>query len=288
MRVLHLKDAVIASPQAIALGYFDGGHRGHQALLERTLLEARRLSCESAVFSFSHLPTKEGSPLFSVEDRLAFFEKAGIQNVILASFEELRSLSPEAFISSVLKESCHARLALCGFNFRFGYMAAGDAALLARFLPESVILPPMLYENAPISATRIRGALSRGDIEAANAMLGHPYTVSGTVTHGRTVGRTLGFPTANVAPLTMLPRHGVYKTSVEVDGILYKGVSDVGVRPTVEEGGEERVETFLKDFSGDLYEKTLKISFFSFLREEKRFSSLAELKAQLSKDIQDL
>ncbi len=288
MRVLSLKDASFKQPQAIALGYFDGGHKGHKALLEKTVSEASRLGCESAVFSFSHLPTKEGAPLSSEADRLAFFEDAGIQNVILASFADIRSLSPEAFVFSVLKEVCQARLALCGFNFRFGYKAAGDAALLSRLLSESTVLSPMLSCGLPISSTRIREALSLGKVEAANEMLGHPYTVSGKVTHGRMLGRSLGFPTANVSPKTLLPRHGVYLTAVELDGTLYRGLSDVGVRPTVEGAGHARVETFLKDFSGDLYGRTLKISFLSFLREERRFDSLEGLQAQLAKDIQNL
>lgn len=288
MRVFRLTDLPTSHGQAIALGYFDGGHKGHAALLEKTVSEARTRGIESAVFSFSELPTKSGVPLSREADRLAFFEAAGIDNVILASFDALRTLTPREFVTSFLVEQCRARLALCGFNFRFGYKAEGDAALISRLLPESVVLPPMLYEDIPISATRIREALARGEIDAANAMLGHPYTVSGTVTHGKAMGRTLGFPTANVVPTVFLPRHGVYKTTVEVDGISYTGLSDVGVRPTVENTCDARVETFLKDFTGDLYGKTLKISFLSFVREEKRFSSPDALKEQIARDLQFL
>lgn len=288
MRVFRLTDLPTSRGQAIALGYFDGGHRGHAALLEKAVSEARTRGIESAVFSFSELPTKSGVPLSREADRLAFFEAAGIDNVILVPFDAVRTLSPMEFVTSFLAEKCRARLALCGFNFRFGYKAEGDTALISRLLPESVVLPPMLYEDIPISATRIREALARGEIDAANAMLGHPYTVSGTVTHGKAMGRTLGFPTANVVPTVFLPRHGVYKTTVEVDGIFYTGLSDVGVRPTVENTCDARVETFLKDFTGDLYGKTLKISFLSFLREEKRFSSPDALKEQIARDLQNL
>lgn len=288
MRVLKLEDAVFQRPLAAALGYFDGGHLGHAALLTRTVAEAKRHGCESAVFTFTHLPTKNGAPLSTEDDRLAFFERMGIENVILASFGELRTLSPEDFVSSVLVKRCHARLTLCGFNFRFGYKAAGDTALLSRLLPESVVLPPMLYKDSPISSTRIREALSLGNTDEAEAMLGHPYYVSGTVTHGKAVGRALGFPTANIVPKTLLPRYGVYKAEIVIEDRRYMGLCDVGVRPTVENTSDARVEVFLKDFTGDLYGKTLKISFLSFVREEKRFASLEALKEQIARDLQAL
>ena len=288
MRVLKLEDAVFERPLAAALGYFDGGHLGHAALLTRTVAEAKRLCCESTVFTFTHLPTKNGTPRSTEDDRLAFFERTGIKNVILAPFEELRTLSPEDFVSQVLVKRCRVRLALCGFNFRFGYKAAGDNALLSRLLSESVVLPPTLYDGAPISSSRIREALSFGNTDEATAMLGHPYYVSGTVTHGKAVGRLLGFPTANIVPKTLLPRYGVYKTEVVIDGGRYMGLCDVGVRPTVENTSDARVEVFLKDFTGDLYGKTLKISFLSFVREEKRFSSLEALKEQIAHDLQAL
>ncbi len=285
MRILHLKDAALNAPQAIALGYFDGGHIGHAALIRKTVSEARRTGCESAVFSFLHLPTKKGAPLSSEADRLRFFEAAGIQNVILADFDEVRDLSPDAFCKQVLTSRLAARFALCGFNFRFGRGAAGDGALLCQALPGSIVLPPTLYKGAPVSSTRIREALSHGALDDASAMLGHPYTVSGTVSHGRAIGRSIGFPTANITTPLFLPRFGVYKTRATVDGASYTGLTNVGVRPTVEGAGEVRVETFLPDFSGDLYEKSLHIAFLAFLREERHFDSLDALQAQIAKDI---
>ena len=288
MQVIRLKDAMLSSPQAVALGYFDGGHCGHAELLKKAVLEAKRLGLESAVFTFSHLPSKGGVPLSTEKERIAFFEEMGIENVILASFDELCTLSPEEFVSSVLKNICHARIALCGFNFRFGYKAAGDSRLLLRLLPESVVLPPTLYKNEPISSTRIREALSDGRMQDATEMLGHPYTVTGEVTHGRAIGRSIGFPTANITPKTLLPRHGVYKTEVRLDGTCYTGLTNVGVCPTVNGENGARVETFIKDFSGDAYGKSLSVSFLSFMREENRFASIDELKAQIAQDLQKL
>lgn len=285
MRVLRLKDALLDTPTAIALGYFDGGHTGHAALIRRTVDEARRTGCESAVFSFSHLPTKSGAPLWTENDRLAFFEELGIENVIIADFDEVKGLSPEDFVEKILTARFNARLALCGFNFRFGRGALGDSNLLTRLLPQSVVLPPMLYKNEPISSTRIREALALGALDDANAMLGRPYTLTGKVSHGRALGRSLGFPTANISTPLFVPRHGVYKTEVKVGGQLYKGLTNVGVRPSVEAQGEVRIETFLSDFSGDLYGMELSLSFLSFLREERRFDSLDALKAQMTEDL---
>lgn len=285
MRVLRLKDTSPDTPQAIALGYFDGGHTGHAALIRKTVSEARRTGCESAVFSFSHLPTKGGAPLCTESDRLAFFEKLGIENVILADFDEVKGLSPEAFVEEILVSRLSCRLALCGFNFRFGHKAVGDSDLLCRLLPESVVLPPTVYKDAPVSSTRIREALALGALEDANAMLGRPYTLSGRVLHGRALGRALGFPTANIVTPLFVPRYGVYKTEVGVDGVLYRGLTNVGVRPSVADRGDISIETFLPDFSGDLYGKELSLSLLAFLREERRFASLDALKAQMNEDL---
>ncbi len=288
MNILSLKEVRGLPQKVVALGYFDGGHTGHRALLRETIKRAAAYECDSAVFSFPSLPTKGGELLSSLDGRLAFFEEMGIGTVILAAFDEVRTMSAEAFVSDILKERCAARLAVCGFNYRFGHGASGDGDTLCRLLPESVVLPPTLFDGAPVSASRIRTALSNGDMEAASKMLGRPYTVKGKVTHGKAMGATLGFPTANIRPETLLPRLGVYKTEVKVDGVSYAGLSDVGVRPTVEGGGEVRVETFLPHFSGDLYGATLSVSFLSFLREEKRFASTDELAAQIRRDLEAL
>lgn len=287
MRLYSLNDAPKVC-RVIALGYFDGGHVGHQALLAEAVRLAHIDGCESAVFSFPNLPTKTGAPLSSLEDRLAFFERMGIDSVILAPFDEVRDVTAEAFAGTVLSERLGAVRAVCGFNYRFGRGALGNGALLQVLLPQSVVLSPTLYEGLPVSASRIRTALSEGDITSVTAMLGKPYSVSGKVTHGKALGRVLGFPTANISASTMLPRYGVYKTAVTVEGVTYKGLTDVGVRPTVEGTGDVRVETFLCGFSGDLYEKTLSIAFLSFVREEKKFASFEELSDQIARDLENL
>lgn len=287
MQILYLHEAKPQNRQAIALGYFDGGHIGHAKILHAAR-NAISENCESAVFSFPTLPTKSGAPLLSLDDRLAFFEKNGIQNVFLAPFDCVRDLSATAFLEEILITRLHACKAFCGFNYRFGKGAEGDASLLCRLLPESTVFPPTLYEGAAISATRIRTALLSGEVENAAQMLGRYYAVKGEVIHGDARGRTIGIPTANVIPCVLLPRFGVYKTEVRFDGRVFKGLSDVGVRPTVTGDNTPRIETHIPDFSGDLYGKQIEISFLSFLREEKKFSSLDELRAQIALDIQKL
>jgi riboflavin kinase/FMN adenylyltransferase len=287
MQIYDLAAIGAPVPCVTALGYFDGGHIGHRTLIGEAVREARASHLHSTVFSFPTLSTKEGEPLMTLASRLNFFERMGVDTVVLAPYEDVRALSAEAFVNDVLKKRLGTLHAVCGFNYRFGKGATGDGALLSRLLPQSTVLPPTLYEDKPVSTSRIRCALKAGAVEDAAAMLGAPYTVTGTVTHGKSVGRTLGFPTANIRVETVLPRFGVYKTRVQIDGVLYDGLTDVGVRPTAEASGEVRVETFLRDFTGDLYGKTLAVSFLSFVREEKRFSSLDELTAQIARDLAD-
>lgn len=285
MEILGLPSARQDAKCVTALGYFDGGHLGHLALLKETVAKAKALGCKSTVFSFEELPTKRGAPLSRTADRLAFFAATGIERAVLVPFSSVQRLGAEEFVATVLKERLGTLFAVCGFNYRFGFGAAGDASLLGALLPGSVILPPLLYADAPVSTTRIREALGAGDLRSATAMLGRPYTVKGAVVRGKALGRSLGFPTANIKPETALPRFGVYKTDVLIDGTHYTGLSDVGVRPTVEGKGEARIETFLPHFSGDLYGKEIAVSFLSFLREEKQFENAEALAAQIARDL---
>lgn len=282
---LYSLDDLPAVPRTVALGYFDGGHIGHSALLDTAVQDAHEHSYESTVFTFPSLATKRGTPLSRLSDRLAFFESRGIDSVVLVPFDEVKDVPAECFVTEVLQKRLFTQNAVCGFNYRFGKGAVGDGTLLLRLLPDSTVLPPTRFDGTPVSASRIREALGAGDIPSVTAMLGHPYTLTGTVAHGKAAGRSLGFPTANIRPETALPRYGVYKTRVTVDGITYAGITDIGVRPTLESAGDARAETFLCGFSGDLYEKELRIELLDFLREEKHFSSLEQLKRQIEEDL---
>lgn len=288
MQVLSWESFTALPPSFVALGYFDGGHIGHRALLEKTVAAARAEGFSATIFSFDALPTKGDALLSTKEERLAFFAEMGIDFAVLAPFSSVRGLSPMEFVKDVLQKRCSAQKAFCGFNYLFGAGASGDAMLLCKLLPGSEVLPPTLYEGEAVSATRIRAALLAGDIPLANAMLGTPYSVSGVVSHGKGLGGTLGFPTANIAPATLLPRFGVYRTRVTVGGRIYNALTDVGIRPTAEGGGEARTETFLRNFEGNLYGESISVSFLRFLREERRFDSLDALKTQISLDMKTL
>lgn len=272
--------------RVFALGCFDGIHLGHQALFDTTVKEATRLDAIPAVFTFSDFLPHKGAPLSTLEERLTGMEKCGIEEVFLSPFSAVKSLTPAAFIEGVLKNELGAASTVCGFNYRFGAGAKGDGATLRDAFPESKQVPAVTYDGVPISSTRIRAMLEVGKVEEAAALLGRPYAVTGQITHGKGAGRLLDFPTANVTVTTLLPAYGVYETRVAVNGRCYTALSDVGVRPTLEDAGEARVESFLLDFEGDLYGKTVTVAFLRRLRGEQRFDNADALRAQIAKDVE--
>lgn len=271
-----------------ALGFFDGVHIAHAALLEKTAAVAKERGLVPAVFTFLDAPHKTGERLLSFEERCARFEAYGIETVFAAPFEALRALSPTDFVEQILKKTCRSALAVCGFNFRFGRGAEGDSTLLTSLLPDSVVLAPIELDGGAVSASRVRELLCLGLVEEAARLLGAPYAVRGEVLHGKALGRTIGFPTANMLPEGLLPRDGVYETRVLFEGKSYAGLTDIGLRPTAETAGERRMETYIPHFSGDLYGKTLTVSFLRRLRGETQFESIEELKAQLALDLAEI
>ena len=287
LSILSLPDAPVAFDTVVALGYFDGVHRGHMALLQETVRLARALGARPAVFTFSD-GFKDKAPLTDPGERLRLFEAAGIEVAFLVDFAAVRPLSPEEFVKNCLQFLCRAKSAVCGFNFRFGKGAVGTAEDLLALFPEAAVVPAVYEGGEVISSTRVRRLLGEGRVEDAALLLGRPYTVTGEVLHGKELGAILGFPTANMKPKTLLPASAVYATAVKIDGKCFPAITDVGTRPTVEGQGELRMETHLPDFSGDLYGRSLSVAFLRRLREEKRFSSLEELKTQLEQDAASL
>ncbi len=277
-----------------ALGNFDGVHLGHQALLASARDKGN--CTKSAVWTFSEPSSRlvSGIDLLTApEERLALFRQAGIDLVFLTDFASVRGLSREAFVKNILFDACHVRRAVCGFNFHYGAKAAGNADTLSSALAalggKTVVIPPFVLNGKTVSSSEIRMALAVGDAEGATAMLGRPYAIASPVLHGKKLGRTLGFPTVNqrFPALRALPRFGVYVVRVTLDGKLYGGVANVGCRPTVEDGNAVNAETFLFDFEGDLYGKTLQTEFLHFLRPEQRFPDLAALKAAVDQNIEE-
>lgn len=270
---------------AVSLGKFDGIHQGHRLLL-RKILEPADLN--PTVFTFDGIFS--GKRIYTGREQSLLLERLGIARKIIFPFRaETKSMTAEQFVREVLVGRMDARLICTGEDFRFGRDRQGDVDLLSRFSDrygyELYVYPKLRSEGEIVSSTRIRKELLEGSLETANQLLDGPYFISGEVRHGRALGRTIGLPTANIMPAEekLLPVYGVYATTVEVEGRNYAGVTNLGVKPTV--GSDTvSVETTLLDFDGDLYGKEIIVYFHHFLRREKRFDDLEQLKAQIEQD----
>ena len=286
-------------PSVIALGFFDGVHRGHAALLQRAAQRARELGVESAVFTFNR-PPKEvvtGQKVHlinSTDDRRDLMERLyGIDRVIFAPFDDnMMHCSWQDFLNELLIRENGAVHLVAGHDYHFGYKNEGNPQLLqeacAKLGIGCDIIPKVEIDGITVSSTYIRTLVAAGDVERAAGFLGHRHCLSQTVRHGQHFGRTIGIPTVNltVPEGVLIPCHGVYITRVYLpDGRSFPGVTNVGVRPTVSNNGQVTVETFLLDFDGDLYDQRIRLEFFRYLRVEQRFDSADALKNQIHCDI---
>ena len=283
----------------IALGFFDGVHRGHGALLQRTAERARELGAEPVVFTFDR-PPKEvvtGQPVYlinSAEDRQDLIRRLyGIDRIILAPFDrEMMTMSWEDFVTELLVKRCGAVHLVAGHDHRFGHKNAGDPQKLqARCRELGIgcdIIPQVTLDGITVSSTYIRTLVESGQMERAAEFLGHRHCLTRTVAHGCRFGRTIGIPTVNLTmpERVLAPAHGVYITRVYLpDGRSFAGVTNVGTRPTVSDSGAVSVETFLLDFDGDLYGQTIRLEFCRRLRGERKFDSLEVLRQEIQHNI---
>ena len=271
---------------AVAMGFFDGIHIGHRAVIEGAVRWARAQGAAPAVFTFG-LPTEnkmKGKRLLSTADKHALIESLGVEHYLCPEFEQIKGMSPEQFVLGIVRD-CHARALFCGENFTFGAKAAGNPDLLKKLCAplgvEVVVVPMAQFEEKPVSSTRIRTALEGGDIPAANAMLGMPYAIRFAVHHGAGLGRTLGVPTINqIYPNGFqMPRFGIYITRTKIGDQWYPSATGLGTRPTVN-ADETKVtcETFIPDFSGDLYGTDPVVEFHAYLSPSKKFETLDQLR----------
>jgi riboflavin kinase/FMN adenylyltransferase len=284
-----------ARPSVVALGVFDGVHLGHRAILDTAV--ARAVGATAVVCTFDPHPAevlqpdRAPLPITTLEERLALIAQSGLALAVVVPFTTtLAAMEPEAFVSEILISRLGAREIVVGFNHRFGRGARGDARLLTdlgvRLGFHAEVVPQMAdVDGSPVSSSAIRAALQRGDLDVAARMLGRTYFVSGEVVEGAGRGRTLGFPTANIAaerPLLLPP--GVYACRLHVDGTVHRAVLNAGVRPTF---GEKvfTLEAHVLDFSGDLYGRPVRLDFVRRIREEKKFPGVDALKAQIVADI---
>jgi riboflavin kinase/FMN adenylyltransferase len=286
----------------LAIGNFDGIHRGHVAVIERAraLAKARDVPC--AVLTFEPHPSDYFGGMGTIfrlsplDVKAAMIEQLGVDGMIVLTFDAaLATLPAEAFVSDILVDRLGVSGVIAGYDFHFGRNRGGTPAFLKKageihgFIVQ-IVERIDADETGAIqiaSSTATRAALEAGDIAQATALLGHPYTISGPVLPGQKLGRTLGFPTANMqADPSCRLRHGIYAVRGTVDGVTYDGVASYGRRPTVDNGAP-LLETFLFDFSGDLYGKVVHIAFIAWLRAEEKFDSLETLTVQMLRDADD-
>jgi riboflavin kinase/FMN adenylyltransferase len=277
---------------ALTIGNFDGVHRGHRALIDRVTARARELDLTSCVLTFEPHPREffagDAAParLTRLRDKLELMDSAGVERVHIARFNaRFAALSAQRFVDDVLVRGLGTQWLLVGRDFRFGQRRAGDyatletAAALHGFALES--MPDVLFEGARVSSSAVRAALAAGDLRGAERLLGHPYTISGRVAHGAKLGRSLGFPTANIVLRRPAPLSGIF--AVEVDH-LGRGVASLGKRPTINPVPVPLLEVHLFDHQQDLYGEHLRVRFLKKLRDEEKFDGLEALKAAIARD----
>lgn len=278
---------------AVALGNFDGLHIGHLAVIDRTIaLAGESMTATVMLFDEHSMKAVTGAApprLITEEERADLFKKNGIEPFVI-SFSRIKDFSPKEFVEKVLINELDARIVVCGFNYRFGNKAKGDAKLLEEICIEKgikcVIINEVVKDGMPVSSTAIRNAVECGDIEKANAMLGRSFGYCTEVINGDKRGRTWGFPTINqkLPEGIVVPKFGVYESIVTVEGQSYSGVTNIGLRPTV---GTEKVlsETHILSFDGVLYGKKVDVRLIRFIRSEQKFSSFDELILQIESDV---
>jgi riboflavin kinase/FMN adenylyltransferase len=296
--MLIIKDnfkAKLEFPTYIALGSFDGLHLGHMSLIDRTVELAKENNAKSMVYVFQNHPltviNPEISPklIMSNSTKIKLLEDSGIDIVNLVSFDkDFMKITPEEFIKNMVN-FYNAKGIIIGFNYRFGYKNLGDAQMLQRYSRELgyklYVCEAVSKNHELVSSSKIRHLIAEGDVVKARLLLGRPIAATGEVIKGKQLGRTIGFPTVNLNYNKgyILPKGGVYFTTIEYDNILYKAITNIGYNPTVE-GGKLSVETYILGFDKQIYDEVIKINFIKRIRDEVKFDSIDQLKKQLEED----
>ncbi|WAM32615.1 bifunctional riboflavin kinase/FAD synthetase [Caldicellulosiruptor naganoensis] len=289
-RILKRNDTPV-----VALGFFDGFHVGHKKVFEVLNLNANRR--RKVVFTFKNHPDKllglDLRYILTNSERLEFFEKHGIEDVYFIEFtKEFMQIDKDRFIKEILIEKLNAGLVVVGYDFTFGYKAEGNSEYLCKKLKdygrECIVVDPVTCNDQVVSSTLIRNLIMNGNIQLANSMLGYNFFVNGIVKKGNRIGRKLGFPTLNIRfdKNKLVPKRGVYVTNTIIDSKRYISLTNVGFNPTVSKTQSIKIETHVLDFEEKMYGKKIKIEFIDFIREERKFESLQELKTQIEKDIE--
>ncbi|MGI5850443.1 MAG: bifunctional riboflavin kinase/FAD synthetase, partial [Christensenellales bacterium] len=295
MKIISLEQAkkIRFSDVSIALGTFDGLHLGHMTLINAV----KNFSGTSAVFTFNSLPLDlfcaDHKPmrLFTLEEKIDAFHKTGIDYLCITSFDKKFACMDKDVFSAMILNVFSPKNIVAGYNYTYGRHALGNADTLEKYGKEHGcnvdIISPVIFDGEPISATRIRECIAAGSVEKANQLLGYSYSITGTVGKGKGLGSKLGFPTANiiVAKEKIIPLRGVYAVDVAVGQHMYKGVCNIGVKPTVSSGITETIEVYVVSLYEDIYGEKVSVYFNKRIRDEKKFNNIDELKAQIAYDI---
>lgn len=281
---------------SVALGFFDGVHLGHQAVIAGAVAAAEQQGLVPTVFTFSTVGMSPGSKgrltlLQTEQRREAIMAEMGVAEVAAPPFEAFMQLNPQEYVDTLLCRALNAKVLVCGENYRFGRHAAAGVEELRELAGARgirlITVPPVLLDGEVVSSTRIRAAVSDGDMPLARRLLGAPFAIEGEVVHGKRLGQTLHSPTINLnipASFTQ-PAYGVYQSRVTTPLGSYWGATNIGMRPTVD-GDRPNCETFLLDFDGDLYGQAVTVSLLQKLRGEEKFGGVEQLAAQIQQDVQ--
>ena len=297
MEIYHdLSSLNIPNYTVCGIGNFDGIHRGHQKLIETLLKCSQTRNLDSLIFTFEPHPSKVLSPnnsaklIMTSNQKKRIMRSYGIDHFILTPFtREFSKIEYKNFIYDILINKCRAKVVVVGYNYKFGYKGEGTAQSLKELLSKegiyTVIIPPVTYKGETLSSTFIRSLIEKGDVKNAAEYIGRPFNVVGFVQHGDGIGKKLGFPTANISPEQelVLPARGVYAVLVSWLGNIYKGVANLGVKPTFN-GSDMRLEIHLFDFNGELYGEKLEVMFIDNLRSEIKFDKVEDLVKQVQRD----
>ena len=285
----------------ITIGTFDGVHQGHQKIIDQLKAEAKRIDGETVIITFHPHPRKivhsgnDVKLITTIEERIELLSAAGIDHLVISPFTRgFSELEPRDYVETFLKKRFNPEVVIIGYDHKFGKGRKGDYKLLEEYSAKGFFtlkeIPQHVINNNTVSSTQIRDFIQSGQIENANSLLGYEFNFEGLVVKGDQRGRTIGFPTANLELTNeekIIPGNGVYAVEINLatyySPLTYKGMMNIGIRPTVD-GSRKTIEVNLFDFNEDIYGKTLRVFVRKFIREEKKFSGIDELKSQLQKD----
>ncbi len=299
MRIIDAKtmqECEISENTVVALGTFDGCHIGHVSVFQSACAMARKLKTKTAAYTFDTIPKaaweNNVKSIMTLDEKIKFIKKCGIDYIVIDDFAKIRNLDGEDFVALVLKKQLKAIGVCCGYDYRFGKNAKYTGEDLKAFFENNaesvVICSRVSVDNIPISSTLIREKIQNGEVDKLLSVCS-PYSVYSKVVEGKRLGRTIGVPTINqqIPGEKIPPKNGVYVTECEIGEDVYPSITNVGVRPTVENDGKENMETHIIGYDGDLYGSYIRVNFYKRLRDEMHFDSLDSLKKQICSDIEE-